>query len=173
MKETASKLAKIKVDALYGKKKHFNAADRKEKYHYQIGVPLIIINVLTGSVLFYVLTDGTTNWVKYVPLYLALIAALLGGFQTYLNLQQKVEGHRRIGNRYLAVMKKCDRLQAYIADKAILPHDVVSKIEVIATESEAINQDAEVFPTSKGDYTLAQKGISGGEETYTNTELNI
>lgn len=173
MKETAGKLAKIKVDALYGKKKHFNAADRKERYHYQIGIPLIIINVLTGSVLFYVLTDGTTNWVRYVPLYLALIAALLSGFQTYLNLQQKVEGHRRIGNRYLAVMKKCDRLQAYIAGEAIMPHEVVSKIEAIASESESINQDAEAFPTNKGDYTLAQTGISSGEETYTNTELNI
>lgn len=173
MKETTGKLAKIKVDALYGKKKHFNAADRKEGYHYQIGVPLIVVNVLTGSVIFYVLTDGTTNWVKYVPLYLALIAALLSGFQTYLNLQQKVEGHRRIGNRYLAVMKRCDRLQAYIADEAIPSSEVINRIEAIAIESEAINQDAEAFPTNNSDYTLAQKGISNGEETYTEAELNI
>ncbi len=85
MQNSTDKLKRIKVDSLYGKKKHFNAADRHQKSHYRIGIPLIIINVLTGSILFYVLTDGTTNWIKFVPLVLALIAALLSGFQTYLN----------------------------------------------------------------------------------------
>ena len=89
MKNIKNTIKKIKVDALYGKKKHFNAADRKEKYHYWIGVPLVIINILAGSILFYVLTDGVDNWVKYIPLVLALIAALLSGFQTFLNLQKK------------------------------------------------------------------------------------
>ena len=106
MKNIKNTIKKIKVDALYGKKKHFNAADRKEKYHYWIGVPLVIINILAGSILFYVLTDGVDNWVKYIPLVLALIAALLSGFQTFLNLQKKIEGHRRVGNKYLAIMKK-------------------------------------------------------------------
>src|SRR5690606_11058539 len=104
MQNLTDKLKRIKVDCLYGKKNHFNAGDRHEKSHYRIGIPLIVINVLTGSVLFYVLTDGVTNWIKFVPLFLALVAAILSGFQTYLNLPQKVEGHRRIGNRYLSVM---------------------------------------------------------------------
>jgi hypothetical protein len=64
MNNTKDKLRKIKVDALYGKKKHFNSADRKEKNHYRIGVPLVVINILTGSILFYVITDGATNWGK-------------------------------------------------------------------------------------------------------------
>lgn len=33
MKNTKDKIKRIKVDSLYGKKKHFNAADRKEKQH--------------------------------------------------------------------------------------------------------------------------------------------
>jgi hypothetical protein len=173
MNSTTDKLRRIKVDSLYGKKKHFNAADRVEKNHYQIGVPLIVINLLTGSILFYVLTDGAANWIKYVPLVLALIAALLSGFQTYLNLQKKVEGHRRVGNKHLSVMKKCDRLQGYIDDKLIENEYVILRIEELAIEVEEINKEAESFLTSKKDYEEAKKGIESGEESYTEAELNI
>lgn len=173
MKNTKDKIKRIKVDSLYGKKKHFNAADRKEKQHYWIGIPLIVINVLTGSVLFYVLTDGVTNWVKFIPLVLALIAALLSGVQTFLNLQKKVEGHRRVGSKYLVIMKRCDRLQAYIEDDAINDKHLIESVEKIANEIEEINKEAESFPTSKSDYELAKKGIESGEESYTESELEI
>jgi len=173
MENSKEKLKRIKVDTLYGKKKHFNAADRNEKNHYKIGIPLIIINVLTGSVLFYVLTDGVNNWVKFVPLILAFVAALLSGFQTYLNYQQKVEGHRRVGNRYLASMKKCDRLQGYFADNSMSNEEFVQKMELIALEVDDINQEAESYPTNNSDYELARIGIESGEEYYTESELNI
>jgi len=173
MNNSIDKLKRIKVDCLYGKKKHFNAADRNHAYHYQIGVPLIVVNILTGSVIFYVLTDGTTNWIKYVPLILALIAAILSGFQTYFNLPSRVEGHRRLGNRYLAVMKKCDRMLGYITDGVIKEDSLIERIETIALEVDDINTEAEAFPTTKEDYFLAKKGIESGEENYTEQELNI
>nr|WP_288836695.1 SLATT domain-containing protein [uncultured Flavobacterium sp.] len=173
MQNSADKLKRIKVDSLYGKKKHFNAADRHERNHYRIGIPLIVINVLTGSILFYVLTDGVTNWIKFVPLFLALVAALLSGFQTYLNLPQKVEGHRRIGNRYLSIMKKCDRLQGYITDNLISGTEVIQRLEDIAAEADDVNKEAEAFPTNQQDYTMAQQGIKDGEENYTDKELNL
>lgn len=173
MNNTTDKLKRIKVDALYGKKKHFNAADRKERNHYKIGVPLIVINILTGSILFYVITDGATDWIKYIPLVLALISALLSGFQTYLNLQKKVEGHRRVGNKYLSIMKKCDRLQGYILDNAINIEELINRIEEIGLEIDSINIEAEGYPTNNSDYELAKKGIDAGEETYTEQDLNL
>lgn len=173
MNNTTDKLRRIKVDVLYGKKKHFNAADRNEKNHYRIGIPLVIINILTGSILFYVITDGATNWIKYIPLVLALISALLSGFQTYLNLQKRVEGHRRLGNKYLAIMKKCDRLQGYVADKVISNEELILRIENIANEIDSVNIEAETYPTNNSDYELAKKGIEMGEEEYAEKELNI
>jgi 5-bromo-4-chloroindolyl phosphate hydrolysis protein len=173
MNNTTDKLRRIKVDALYGKKKHFNAADRNEKNHYFIGVPIVVINILTGSILFYVITDGATNWIKFLPLVLALIAAILSGFQTYLNLQKRAEGNRRIGNKYLAIMKKCDRLQGYISDNLITNEDLISRIEKIANEIESINIEAETYTTNNSDYELAKKGIENGEDEYTEKELNL
>lgn len=173
MNNTADKLKRIKIDALYGKKKHFNAAERNEKNHYRMGIPLVVINILTGSILFYVITDGATNWIKYVPLILALASALLSGLQTFLNLQKKVEGHRRVGNKYLAVVKKCDRIQGYLTDNVISNEELIFRIESIAQETDSINIEAESYPTNNSDYALAKKGIGNGEEEYTEKELNL
>ena len=167
------KIKRVKVDCLYGKKKHFNAADRVESYHYWIGVPLTIINIVTGTVLFFIFTDDTQSSLKLLPIILAFIAALLSGFQTYFNFNKKVEGHRRIGNRYLSVYKSCDRLQAYISDNQIENGDIIQRLENIAKEIDDINKEAEQFPTSKKDYELAQSGIKNGEENYTKDELEL
>lgn len=173
MENTTEKIKRIKVDALYGKKKHFNAADRKEKNHLCLGIPLLVINVITSSVLFATLTTDTVTWVKYIPLILTLIATLLGAFQTFFNLQKKIEGHRRVGNKYLAILKRCDRLQGYISDNIISHEDVIKHLEEISQVIDTVNVEAESYPTSDKDYLLAKKGIESGEETYTETELNI
>lgn len=173
MTTTEEKFKRIKIDCLYGKKKHFNAADRKESYHYLIGIPLFIINILTATVLFFVLTDGAKDWIKYVPLLLAFFASFLSGFQTYFNFNKQTEGHRRIGNRYLALMKKADRLQGYLKDGLLQNDQVVKQFEEIGIEADEINKDAEQFPTSQNDYDKAKAGIADGEEKYTDEELNL
>lgn len=173
MTTTEEKIKRIKVDCLYGKKKHFNAADRKEKYHYWIGVPLTVITILTTTILFYVLTDGATNWIKFVPLVLAFAASFLSGFQTYFNFNKQVEGHRRVANRYLALLKRADRLQGYIKDKLITPEELIRQFETLASEADDINKEAEPFPASNSDYAKAQKGIENGEEEYTSKELEL
>ena len=173
MESTIGRIRRIKVDALYGKKKHFNAAERLESMHFRVGVPLIVLNVLTSSTLFYVLTDGANSWVKFIPLVLSLFAAVLSGFQTYFNWPQKIEGHRKIGNKYLAVMKTCDRLQAYCTDGLLTANQIVAEVERVAKEAAVLNTDAESFPTNVSDYQLAKKSILEGEEHYTDSELEI
>jgi hypothetical protein len=173
MTTSEEKLKRLKVDCLYGKKKHFNAADRKENYHYWIGIPLTVITILTTTILFYVLTDGATNWIKYVPLVLAFAASFLSGFQTYFNFNKQVEGHRRVANKYLALLKRADRLQGYIKDKYISPEELIKQLESLATEAEEVNKEAEPFPTSNSDYKKAQTGIQNGEEEYTSGELEL
>lgn len=173
MQYTEERIRRIKIDSLYGKKKHFNAADRKEKYHYWIGIPLIIINIMTGTLLFKTLTNNEIEWVKYIPIWLAFISSFLSGFQTYFNFNKKVEGHRRIATRYLSIMKRADRLQAYIKDDIITNEILLKDVESMAKEVEAINTDAEQFPTSQADYSKAKKGIENGDEDYTEKELSL
>ncbi|QFG53332.1 SLATT domain-containing protein [Chryseobacterium sp.] len=173
MTNTIEILKKIKVDAVYGKKKHFNAADRKHNYNLCLGIPNLILNIISGSILFYVLTDGIDSWIKYIPLILTLIIAILGGIQTFNNYEKKIEGHKRVGNKYLAIMKKCIRLDSYIKDNAISNDKLIEEIEILSKQIDETNVEAEAFPTNQNDYLKAKKGIENGEESYTIEELSI
>jgi len=169
--ETLKQLKKIKVDALYGKKKHFNAADRKQGYRHFIGVPAILINITAGSALFKILCEqkGSVLW----PAIMAFVAAILTGLQTYFNFNAKVNGHRNIGNRYLEVYKTCGRIDAYISDSVLSQqNDIVERIESVSKEIDLINRDAEAFPTNGADYKKAQDSFKSGDESYTVEELN-
>lgn len=172
MKNSIMSLKKIKVDAMYGKKRHFNAADRINKYHEWVSYTSLFLNLFTFSALFFALTDGATNWIKYVPLVLSLIASFLGFIQITSNWSKSIEGHRRIGNRYLAVMKECDRLIGYWKDNILKQDEFKDAIEILSKRIDEINQNAEDFPTNLSDYKLSQKGIGEGEENYTNDELS-
>ncbi|MFC3250948.1 hypothetical protein ACFOLF_06220 [Paenibacillus sepulcri] len=54
----------LRVDALYGKKKHYNAAERKQKYHTYIGISSLVANILAGSILFAFFSNEWSNWGK-------------------------------------------------------------------------------------------------------------
>lgn len=173
MNHVLEKIKRIKVDSIYGKKKHFNAADRKQNLHYWIGVPLVLVNIITGTTLFITVTENVENWIKYLPVVFAFIAAILGGLQTYFNLNEKVDGHRRCANDYLAQLKKCDRLQAMIKDNLLTNERVIELLEDIGSEIDRINKMSEAYPTSKKDFQKARLGIQSGEEEYLDKELNL
>jgi len=173
MQHTTEKIRRIKVDSMYGKKKHFNAADRKQKYHYWIGIPLITLNTITSGTLLANL-ENTETWVKHLPAILAFLAALLAVYQTFFNFSKQVEGHRNVASDYLALMKKCDRVQGYIADKAISQDMIMEMVEDLGSEAARINKAAAAYHVSNKDYKLAEKGIKeDGEEEYTEQELSL
>ena len=70
-------------------------------------------------------------------------------------------------------MKKSDRIRAYINDEAIKEKELINKVEEIAMDIYNINIESESFPTNKSDYELAKKGIESGEESYSETELEL
>jgi len=172
MENVVTQLTKIRADSIYGKKKHFNASDRKNRYNKIVGILLIILNIISGSVLLYVVTEKD-NSINLIPLILSLIAAFLSSFQTFFNFSKQVEGHRSIGNSYLSIMKKCEMLISLYNDKIIEKENLATKALELLDEVNQVNKDAESFPTSGKDYKLAQRGIEGGEEAYTKNDLSL
>ena len=47
MEHVIKQLKQIRTDAVLGKKKHYNAADRKRKYDKYVSIGQIVINALT------------------------------------------------------------------------------------------------------------------------------
>lgn len=91
---------KLKVDSLYGKKKHFNAADRKGRLRLWLTLPVVIINTALGSLLFSVLQQDSPAQYKWLAAVAAFAAALLTAISTALDIAKQEEGHRRVGNKW-------------------------------------------------------------------------
>lgn len=164
---------KIRVNALYGKKKHFNAADRKEKYQLRFEVSALIINVVVTSALFKIASeDMSPSLFKYGAAVVALLAAILGALQKYFQFSYQVCGHRAIANRYLALHKKCSVMKCAILDGVISGESILEKVNTLLDDLNQTNVDAQTFITNKQDYTLSRQGVKDGEEEYTAEELN-
>ena len=165
-------IEKLRVDVTYEKKKHFNAGDRKEKYHYWMGVPVVVINVLLGSFLAGVLSESSPLWAKRLTATGALIAAGLSAVSTFFNLRKDVEGHRRIGNRYLELSRECDRVLAKYKDGFVNGNRLIECLDRLSERRYRVDRDSESYSTSKADYEEAKAGFRAGEEEYTEEEFN-
>ncbi|MFZ2542072.1 MAG: SLATT domain-containing protein [Gallionella sp.] len=169
--ETIIRLKQIRTDALYGKKKHFNAADRKKTYQTALGTSVIIINVLLGSALLALLKTEVPEPMKWIGAGMAAFAAVLTSIQTFFGYQKVIAGHRHVANRYLEVSKQISNTLAGHNDNAIQNIDLLKRLENFTTTMSKINADANAYPTNDDDYRKAKKGIESGEEHYTDREL--
>lgn len=170
--KTLHRIRQIRTDAVLGKKKHYNAADRKHRYQDRIGLAVILINVAIGSGLFILLRSETVDLMKWVAASLSLIAAVLAASQKYFGFQRLVDGHRSIAGRYLDVSKRCSDLLSEYEDGLTGGQQLIKRRDAISGTLAAINSDAHAFPTANSDYQAARKGIASGEEDYTDKDLS-
>jgi len=170
---TEMAIKKLSVNAVYEKKKHYNAADRILRYHFWLGFPSVVISIVLGTSLIGGLATQWPECSKWFGAILAAIVAVLTGLQTFFNFTPKAEQHRKIASRYLSVGKECDRILAYHKDGAISPNILREQFEATVKQYTTICEDSGSFPTKYCDYKKAKSGFQNGEERYENFELDI
>ena len=169
--QTLDRILKIRVDALYGKKKHFNAADRKRTYQNRVSVAVVLLNVVLGSALFIYAKDAVPEEMKWAGGSLALCAAALTALQSFFSWPKMVQGHCKVGNQYLNIVKQCSNILARYADGNISDVKLGEQLERLTPELASINEAASGYTTKEIDYRAAQQGINSSEEDYTDREL--
>ncbi|UHQ54919.1 MULTISPECIES: SLATT domain-containing protein [Microbulbifer] len=152
---TVEVLEKLRWNAHLCKHSHFRASMRGRNLHVLCGVPIVVINLFLGSLFFSLINAELPDWTKWVGAALALITALLGGVQTFFNFKKNYEGHREIGNEYLAVGRECERLIALYFDRILDLEHLSAKIAELNALYSDINQRAEEFIVSNTDYREA------------------
>lgn len=154
---TVDVIEKLRWNSHLGKHSHFYASQKGRNLHILFGIPIVVINLILGSVFFALL--GTElqdkDWVKWIGAILALTAALLGGVQTFFNFKKSYEGHREIGNEYLAIARECERLIALYFDKILNLEHLSNEIGSLNTQYSSINQRAEEYVVTEKDYKKA------------------
>jgi len=135
------------------KTKHFHAADRKKRFQFFLGVPVIVISVFLGSALF---TQHLEDDVGTIAgSILAFISALLVSMQTFMNPKESENSHRSIANRYVAISRKCSVLTAKINEELVSEKESYQIYESILDEYLLINKDAESLSVTKNDIKAA------------------
>lgn len=175
MDNTLRHLKELKVDARFEKKKHYNAASRKEGYHYSIGVVIIMLSVFTGTIS---MNDFLKEYhpsicSKFILASLPVILGILSGLQTFLNLQKQIEGHKSVADEYLSLLKDLKYYEALFYDKKLGDEEIAKEVRQMLIRFKQILKKASLLSTNKSDYDKAKSSIKQGEEEYTKEELEL
>ncbi|MDK2777974.1 MAG: SLATT domain-containing protein [Pseudomonadota bacterium] len=154
----------LRYNAHLGKHSHFYASLRRRNLHVLCGVPVVTINLILGSVFFSLLQAELPDWGKWLGAGLALLAAALGGIQTFFDFKKTCAGHREVGNDYLQLARECERLLALHADKLLSLQQLASELPRLNAEYADINERAEAFIVSAKDYDYARHWMQHGRE---------
>ncbi|WP_299587183.1 SLATT domain-containing protein [uncultured Microbulbifer sp.] len=152
---TVAVLDKLRWNAHLCKHSHFRASMKGRNLHVLCGVPVVVVNLFLGSLFFSLINAELPDWTKWSGAALALLAALLGGVQTFFNFKKNYEGHRQVGNEYLAIARECERLIALYFDRILDLEHLSNKISELNTRYSEINQRAEEFIVSHKVYRQA------------------
>jgi cation transport ATPase len=163
------KIEHQKIDALIHKKKHFNAADRKRKYHHKLGISAVVISflllLLNGLVKFADIF-GQADWILWVNLILIIGVTVLLGIQALFKFMPSVTEHEETAADFLALAKEYGRLIAAHKNDIFELKATYEKFDKLSEKHEMLIQKSKALSTNDVDLQKAEKGIEDDEEGY-------
>jgi hypothetical protein len=157
------------VDAVLGKKKHFNAADRKRPKVVTMGWAPVVISLLLASGFFFQAQQHFPEIARWVGTGLGVLAALLSWFDTAYGFVP--DRHRSAANRFLQIQNDSEDLLAAYRDHVVDLNVLSSRLHSLRDQYALVNSEAERCPTNRQDFENARRGIRDGEEHYLDDEL--
>ena len=153
-------LKELYLDAKTSKHRHFYAATRTRKWHIRLGLPTVIINVATGTILAgkEALDGAIPPWISVnaIAILFAFFAASLAAVQTFLNFQKTSEGHRSVGNSYNDIARKCKAAVRRHRDIACSPEEIWAQRDGLYKKYIETNVEAAKLYTSDADFAKAR-----------------
>lgn len=147
---------KIRSNAHLNKHSHFEEAKSGRSLHVIVGIPIVVINVLLGSILFALVKTALPEEMKWTGAILAVVAAVLGAIQTFFNFKSGYEGHQSVASQYLSIAKECERIIALYFDGILKLADVAKQVEVLNGRYEKVSAEAAKFGVSPSNFKKAK-----------------
>lgn len=173
MENVIKQLKQFKTDAIYEKKKHYNAADRKRRYYKWVSITQIVLNAIAGTTLFTVVFGNGSKVAEILALLFTITATILASVQKIGDFENQAQGNAKVADMYLRISKKINLTLNFIKDGALTNQKIIERAEEIRSEISQANEMGSQFPTNRNDYNKAQNGIKNGEESYTDEELEL
>jgi len=178
--ETHTALKKLKVDCLYNKDTHFNAAQRLQKEANSFRIFLIFGTIFASfsTIMNVGLWDKITGDTTSIQVIVNLLGAL-GGFlilysTTFSDHNSKLDlsnKHSNVGNSLNLLYKKIRLTEATCIDGLIDEQELFKKTEEYSSEYHSICSSAPL--TIEVDFLKAKSNFDKGYSVYTKEELSI
>ena len=180
MEETLKALQKLKVDCLYAKSTHFNAARRTEKEanhfkYWLIGASIIAFVSIVMNLGIWEKIQGEPDWMEMAANILGTIASgVILYTTTFTDYQAKLDRatvHQKTGNSLNLVFKRIRNTEASVKDGLIVGKELKALLDGFSGEYITITEAAPI--TKFEDYKQAKKDVRNGNlSDYTEKELN-
>jgi hypothetical protein len=109
MQRTASEIAERYFQSAKNKcNAHFRVAQRKKWQHRQLGIISTIVSAIVGTSVFVSISKSPDASVQTTTGMLAVLAIVLTGLQTFLNLADEAAEHRSAAAKYEAVKRSAE-----------------------------------------------------------------
>lgn len=92
---------------------HYETAKSLRRWHYAIGIPLVLSTGFVGASVFSTLERDVNPKFKILVSLVSLVALMLAGLQTFFRLEERAEKHRQAGSRYGALYRETDALALF------------------------------------------------------------
>jgi hypothetical protein len=142
------------------KEAHFNAAHRKRQKHTNIGVSIIIANILIFSPLINLVFSNNPDQLAITIKILAIVGAALAGIQTLFNWQKESELHLSSGEVYASIYHRSGSLLAKYRDEIIDSNELSQSFDSLQDEYLKANSNYKLCIPSGNDYKEADKSMS-------------
>jgi hypothetical protein len=152
-------ILKLLRNSAVGKSAHFHAADRNSRLNTMMNIPVLIINLFLGSVLFFSLTQSIPTYAKWFGGILGFFGASLTIFQSFFKFNKNSLMHKRVANSYMALEREAVlQIRAY-EDGVVNVNELYDKTVDLQKKYFTICEEAEELKTTKKDYAYAQKKV--------------
>lgn len=84
---------------------HYESDKLLMRTHYWIGIPLVLLTAFSGTSVFYAISTGHSRYLAYIIAATSVVAAILGGLQTFLRLPEHAAMHREAAVAYSVVRR--------------------------------------------------------------------
>lgn len=131
----------------------FNRANEREKlnygaaniyvaWHYALGIPVLLLTAVAASDLFTNLARTATGRMALAISILRVLVPVLAGLQTFMNLSERAEKHRKIAANYGSIKRQIKELLAFHRDQISefekATTDLRAKIDALALEEPSV-----------------------------------
>ncbi len=146
----------IKVDVIYSKKGHYNAASIWDVVHYVLGIITVSATAIIG------LKNSSLDHKSIV--FLALLSATLVSFMTFLKPQEKAAEHKQAGDDFDNLLQV---ISNFVEVDLLQGNDEQHSKQLAEIVDIKTKLNKNSLPIPKIAYLKTKKGINKGEASYT------